>query len=85
MSIVGTLLTEAFLRKLQWSGQNDYLKAKKMIWRVSPSDREVAGYYRQVNNFIQVVVRSAGHMVPYDQPRAALDMITRFVYNKQFN
>lgn len=32
----------------------------------------------------QVVVRSAGHIVPYDQPRAALDMITRFIIGKSF-
>ena len=33
----------------------------------------------------QVAVRGAGHMVPTDQPRAAFDMITRFVFHKGFD
>lgn len=39
---------------------------------------DVAGYYRSVGNFTQLVVRGAGHMVPGDQPVRSLDMIRRF-------
>ncbi len=46
-------------------------------------DDQVAGYVRTVGqNFTYAIVRGAGHIVPYDQPRAALDMITRFVENQ---
>lgn len=46
---------------------------------------DMAGYYRTVGNFTQLVVRGAGHMVPGDQPVRALDMIRRFVQGKPFN
>lgn len=43
-----------------------------------------AGYVRQTGSFVQVVIRDAGHMVPTDQPRAAYDMISRFINNQPF-
>ena len=52
--IVAIPLTEAFLMTVEWSGQEDYKKAGKLIWRVNPGDKEVAGYVRQVNDFYQV-------------------------------
>ena len=45
---------------------------------------DVAGYYRTVGDFTQLVVRGAGHMVPGDQPFRALDMIKRFVRGESF-
>ena len=38
----------------------------------------------QVGNFRQVMVRNAGHILPYDQPKWAFDMIQRFVAGKSF-
>jgi vitellogenic carboxypeptidase-like protein len=52
---------------------------------LNPGDAFPAGYVRQVNNFYQVIVREAGHLLPADQPARALDMITRFVENIPFN
>jgi len=83
--ILGSPPAENFIRTIPWSGQLDYLSTKKIIWRIHPSDSEPAGYVRQVDNFVQAVVRDAGHMVPTDQPARALDMITRFVNNIPFN
>ncbi|RWR99926.1 putative serine carboxypeptidase CPVL-like protein, partial [Dinothrombium tinctorium] len=77
--IVAAPLTENFLRSVDWKYRNEYLAAKRRIWRVEASDEEVAGYVRKVHNFYQVVVRRAGHILPYDQPRTAFHMITRFV------
>ncbi len=57
---------------------------RKQIWKVTPGDVEVAGYFRQVGDFYQVIVRNAGHILPYDQPKVALDMIKRFINNKGF-
>ncbi|RWS01434.1 putative serine carboxypeptidase CPVL-like protein [Dinothrombium tinctorium] len=74
------VLTENFLRTVQWKYRDEYLTAKRRIWKVDSSDEEVAGYVRKVHNFYQVVVRRAGHMLPYDQPRVAFDLITRFVH-----
>lgn len=77
--IVGAPLTEDFMRQLKWSGQSDYLKATKQVWRVKSSDKEVAGYIRHAKKLQQVVVRNAGHIVPFDQPERALAMVKNFI------
>ena len=66
---------------LNWSKSEQYRKAKRIPWKVVDSDLEVAGYVKQVDDFYQVVVRSAGHMVPYDKPRVAMEMINKFINN----
>ena len=82
--IIGAALTERFLPGVAWHGQAAYKAAPKAVWRVKPSDTEVAGYARVVGNFSQVVVRAAGHIVPGDQPVRALDMISRFVEGRGY-
>ena len=39
---------------------------------------------RNVKQFTQVIVRTAGHILPHDQPERAMDMITRFVEGRSF-
>eukprot|EP01006_Ploeotia_vitrea_P046717 TRINITY_DN67056_c5_g7_i1.p1 TRINITY_DN67056_c5_g7~~TRINITY_DN67056_c5_g7_i1.p1 ORF type:complete len:498 (+),score=261.46 TRINITY_DN67056_c5_g7_i1:175-1494(+) len=81
--IVAPVLTELMLSQTQWTGQAAYNKADRTIWRLTPKDKEVAGYVRQVSaasgSLTQIVVRDAGHILPADQPARAFDMITRFV------
>lgn len=77
--IVPYPLTINFLQKLQWSGADEYKTAPRNKWMVGD---EIAGYSKSVKGFTEVLVRNAGHMVPEDQPRWALDLITRFVNNK---
>ncbi len=48
-------------------------------------DGDLAGYAKQVGNFSVVLVRNAGHMIPYDQPKWAFDLISRFTAGKKFN
>ena len=57
--IVGGPLTERFLQVLKWSGQEDYLKVDRTVWRIGD---EVAGYVRQVGKFMQVRICE---FVPY--------------------
>lgn len=38
-------------------------------------------YVRQADNFYDVAVLNAGHMVPTDQPVVALELIDRFIHN----
>lgn len=80
--IVAAPLSEAFLKDIKWSGQEAYLEAKKNIWKVSSDDVEVAGYVRKVKNFHEVIVRNAGHILPYDQPRVAYQLIKNFIEDK---
>ncbi|KAJ1459029.1 Alpha/Beta hydrolase protein [Pelagophyceae sp. CCMP2097] len=77
--IIGTALTERALPFLQWPGAAALADADRAVWRIKPTDTEVAGFATQVGNFTRVVVRAAGHIVPGDQPARALDMITRFI------
>uniref|UniRef100_A0A4Q8K3H4 Carboxypeptidase n=1 Tax=Liphistius sp. SGP-2016 TaxID=1905180 RepID=A0A4Q8K3H4_9ARAC len=83
--IVAYPLTVNFLQSLNWKYADDYKNAPRQIWKVSPTDQEVAGYVHQVKDFYEVIVRNAGHIVPHDQPRVAFDMINRFIRGKPFN
>ncbi|XP_034827925.2 venom serine carboxypeptidase-like [Maniola hyperantus] len=76
--IVAYPLTESFLRNLDFSSATEYKTAARHIWRV---DDEIAGYVKKAGNLTEVLVRNASHMVPHDQPKWALDMITRFIKN----
>lgn len=82
--IVGAPLTENMLRQLRWSRAREYRNSGRKIYKVSPGDNRVAGYVRQAGNLQYIVIRNSGHMVPYDQPRVAQDMITRFVKKQPF-
>ncbi|XP_041366345.1 probable serine carboxypeptidase CPVL isoform X2 [Gigantopelta aegis] len=80
--IIAVPLTEAWLQTVPWSGLEQYKNATKLIWKLNPKDTDVAGYVRQVKNFYQVIVRGAGHILPYDQPARGMDMIQRFIENR---
>ncbi len=80
--VIPYALTEQFLSGLEWSGAEEYANATRLVWRVGPTD--VAGYAREVGEFRQVMVRNAGHILPFDQPKWAFDMILRFIRGKSF-
>lgn len=46
--------------------------------------KQVAGFVKQFQGITFVTVRGAGHMVPTDKPRPALDMFINFITNKPF-
>ena len=83
--IIGALLTDQFVPQLVWPGHSAYTKAPRNIWTLNGG---VAGYAKQATaksaagndiTFVRAVVRGAGHIVPFDAPAAALDMVQRFV------
>ena len=77
--IVPYLSSERMFNALQFRGVNQYQDAMRVPWYV---DGELAGYVKSAGNFTEVLVRNAGHMVPADQPRWALDLISRFIQGK---
>ncbi|XP_033182920.1 venom serine carboxypeptidase [Bombus vancouverensis nearcticus] len=79
--IVAYPLTENYIQNLKWPGAEKYKTAQRKAWYVGT---ELAGYSKTVNNLTEVLVRNAGHMVPSDQPKWALDLITRFTHHKSF-
>ena len=78
--------TESFLTSLtDWSDLKEYLDTERVKWRLAGDSSRLAGYAKQVGNFTQVLIRNACHMVPYDQPKPAFDMINRFTAGKKFS
>jgi len=84
--IVAPPTTERMLMAMStWKDLEKYKQVEKTIWRLpAPRHKDVAGYVREVNQFTQVIVRGAGHIVAYDQPKRAWDMVDRFIQNKSF-
>lgn len=80
--IVAYPLTENYLDQLKFKNADDYKKAVRNVWRVG---NEIAGYAKEAGNLVNVLVRNAGHMVPTDQPKWALDLITRLTSGKSFS
>ena len=81
--IIAWPLTESFLESLEWDDNaRNYTKTERQLWHVNG---DLAGYAKVVGNFTSVLVRNAGHMVPYDQPKWAFDLISRFTSGKSFN
>ncbi|OBS77858.1 hypothetical protein A6R68_19753, partial [Neotoma lepida] len=51
--IVAAALTERSLMAMDWKGSQEYRKAKKIVWKIFESDKDVAGYVRNVGRFHQ--------------------------------
>jgi len=74
--------TSQMLNGMQWSGQTSFNNAQNTTWTLNG---QTLGNARTASGLTYVVVANAGHMVPYNQPKAALDLLTRFLNNKPFN
>ncbi|VVC29668.1 Serine carboxypeptidase, serine active site,Serine carboxypeptidases, histidine active [Cinara cedri] len=75
-------------RSLQWSGAESFRNATRTIWRVPTTKSggtHVAGYATTYGPLTVLLVRNAGHMVPYDQPAWAHDLIKRFTSDIPFH
>ncbi|KAM0788352.1 hypothetical protein ACM66B_001493 [Microbotryomycetes sp. NB124-2] len=74
---------EAWTLKLEWPRHDEFNKADNKKWKV---DGKHVGDVRKVGkgagDFAFIRVFEAGHMVPMDQPVAALDMLTKWIQNK---
>lgn len=79
--IVAVPLTMEWVEQMNWKCADELRQGKRNVWKVDEKDREIAGYIKMANNnrFFLATVRNAGHMVPYDQARAMLDLLTRFI------
>merc|ERR1712217_516956 len=64
--------TENWLSALNMRVMKDFV-----AWR--GSDRQVAGYLTEYEGLHYATVKGAGHMVPKDRPRHALDLFRAFL------
>jgi len=76
---------EKWVEKLETKFHKEFKAAPSIQW-VTARDGRVAGEVRSAGgggfgsgNVTFVNVHEAGHMVPYDQPEAALDLFTRWI------
>ena len=71
-------IPQAWTLALPWSGQGAFNTTDMADWSVAGAK---AGELRKSGDFAFLRVIDAGHMVPMDQPEAALAMINSFVAN----
>lgn len=64
---------------MEWSGQDEYLAAEDLTW-TSKTTGKHAGEFRMAGNLAFLKIFDAGHMMPYDQPEHALDMINLWIH-----
>ncbi|KAE8183332.1 hypothetical protein CF328_g8218 [Tilletia controversa] len=61
---------------MDWSGKDKFLSAENYGWRV---DGELAGETQSAEGLTWATVLGAGHMVPYDKPVQAKNLIYRWL------
>ena len=67
---------------MKWAGADAFAAAKPVEWQVGGVP---AGSAKSANGLTMLRVYAAGHMVPMDQPAAALDMLQRFMDGSDWN
>jgi vitellogenic carboxypeptidase-like protein len=90
----GPAAAAAWQATLRWPGAANHSGAPRELWRVGgdggweavveptpspPPSSRVAGYWRAGGGLTHAVVRNGGHMLPHDQPAAALAMLGRWL------
>jgi len=76
--ICNWLGNKAWTEALEWPGQKAYNKASFDELKLS-ADGTTIGNVKSSGNFTFIKLHAAGHMVPYDQPEASLDMLNRWL------
>lgn len=70
---------------MQWPGQAAFNSAPNVTWHANSSSGALpSGSAVSAQGLTFLRVARAGHMVPKDEPQAALDMVTRFLHNQTF-
>lgn len=82
--------TEIFLDSLSnWSGADGWKDPtiyQRGLWLPDQEDEQqaIAGYAKEHQNLQFVIVVNSGHLVPYNRPVAALDLITRLLTSESY-
>ena len=73
----------AWTDALEWPGQKAYQKAELEDFRLD-DDGTSLGSVKSSGNLTFMRIHAAGHMVPYDQPVASLEMLNRWLTGEWF-
>jgi cathepsin A (carboxypeptidase C) len=77
--ICNWLGNKAWTEALEWPGQGGYKKATFDDLKLSSDKKKTIGNVKSSGNFTFIKIHAAGHMVPFDQPEASLDMLNRWL------
>ncbi|KAF1348065.1 carboxypeptidase Y-like protein A [Delphinella strobiligena] len=75
----------AWTKALEWPGQKAYNKAPYEDLSLLGDKKSKIGSIQSSGNFTFVRLHAGGHMVPYDQPEASLEMVNRWISGEWFN
>ncbi|KAH9642767.1 hypothetical protein HF086_010420 [Spodoptera exigua] len=76
--ILGYSLSKHMYDTLKWSRRESYFQSPRRRLR-KYANGSVVGYKKAGGNFVDVLIRGAGHMVPADQPEVAKFIIDSFI------
>uniref|UniRef100_A0A7R9Y7M8 Carboxypeptidase n=1 Tax=Prasinoderma coloniale TaxID=156133 RepID=A0A7R9Y7M8_9VIRI len=79
--IIGAALTEAFLSSIPWGGADSFANATRVVWYSPSNATNVTGYVQAAEGFSRVAIKNAGHILPFDQPKAARAMMYHWLTN----
>ncbi|KAI2807022.1 hypothetical protein BLOT_008984 [Blomia tropicalis] len=80
--LIAPVITENYLKKLQWKGSNRYYSAGRKILKLDEKSDYVDGYIRNVDNLTFAIIRNAGHLTFLDKPETVIKLMTDFINEK---
>ncbi len=78
-----TLGTDAWMDQLKWKGAADFKAASSQPFYVKGHRPQTAGFFKAHKNLAMYIVLNAGHMIPSDQPKAALQMLDHILHRQR--
>ena len=77
--------SELALNEMVWSGKKEWLHAKRGLWNIDKYGKKYpAGWVKEFGGLTFAVVYNSGHMVPYNEPLAAYDLLLRLLQKDSF-
>lgn len=78
--IVCTPCTESWLDQVNYSESKEWAGKSFTAWHLNDSTKQkVIGYYKEAGVLSFYLINQAGHMAPFDQPEACLQLAKTFV------
>ncbi|CAA7266378.1 unnamed protein product [Cyclocybe aegerita] len=78
--ICNVIGNEKWTMELEWSGAEEFRSLGLREWEV---DGKRAGVTRTTRGLTYATIEEAGHMVPYNKPKEALEMVNRWLSGKE--
>ncbi|KZS92434.1 serine carboxypeptidase [Sistotremastrum niveocremeum HHB9708] len=74
------------VNSLEWRDSHTFVQKELMPWHVSNSHEKTppAGSVKTAGGLTFLTIEEAGHMVPYDKPVEALELVTRWLNEESF-